>query len=467
MENILLIGYIFIGYALLYTSSKIIISLYSLYQVKLFYKKYNNVDLNTKDLDMPKVTIIAPAYNEGVLILDTSKTYLEQNYPNFEVIISSDGGTDDTLLQLIKYYDLYKVRLSSFKKSKNIKHEKIKKVFKSRKYSNLIVIDKVNGGKSDAQNAGISISSGEIITIIDADSILDTNALTKLVNILKNEKDVIGIGSPIGILNDNDIHDINNKNVTVPKTIWGKIQVLEYLRSFLLGRMGLQKIYGLALVSGAFGVYRKQIIEDIGGYSNGSLAEDMDVDCKIWRHIKDNDLKVKIKYIPEVFCWSEVPNNFKNLKSQRDRWSRGLTETIWKNKDLFLNPKKGLLGLFTFPYYVFFEWLTPIIEIIGLIIFPILILTGKFELSHLFYYTLIMYYVIGVITNLVTIYAETITNKYYNKKSLMKLSLLSLVEPIFYHWINSMLYVYGNVRLLFGIKGWGKMDRSGIKKSNV
>jgi len=469
MEYLSLLWWAFILYAISYTLSKIVISIYSIYQIRLHKKRYGNdtivITTNTTT-PLPKVSIIAPAYNEGVLILDTVDTYLNQDYPNFEVIVCSDGGTDGTLEQLIGFYNLYEVSISKFKLSTNIQHKPIKRIFKSMEFNNLIVIDKVNGGKSDAQNAGISISSGEIVTIIDSDSILVKSALSELTTVFINENNVIGLGSPIGILNDTNIEEINNKTITVPKSIWAKIQILEYARSFLLGRMGIQKIHGIALISGAFGLYRKSILEAVGGYSSGSLAEDMDIDCKVWRYIKDNKLDYIIRYVPSVFCWSEVPNDLKNIKSQRDRWSRGFTETIWKNRDLFMNYKKGLFGMFTFPYYVFFEWLTPIIEIIGLIVFIILYSIGRVEPFFL-HYTFLIYYIIGVLTNILVLYAEHITNGYYkSKNSLFKLGVVSLIEPLFYHWINSMIYVYGNIRLATGARGWGTLERRGLKKIN-
>lgn len=463
-------------YAVLYTSSKIILSLISLRQIKLYTNKYDHIATNDeveeycaenrkdKNRILPKVTIISPAYNEGILIKDTVHSFLNQSYPETEVIISSDGGTDGTLEIMIKEFGLYEVMDIEFDHSDKINHKPIKRYFKSTIYDNLIVLDKENGGKADAQNAGISISSGIISTIIDADSVLERNALYHLVSIFEREENVIGIGTPIGVLNDSNVGDDGVEDGTTPKSFWAKIQVLEYLRSFLLGRMAFQKYKGLAIASGAFGVYYKWVIEDVGGYSAGSLAEDMDIDCKIWRMIADKNLGVTIKYVPEVFCWSEVPDDIKNLKSQRDRWSRGLTETMWKNKDLFMNPKYGVLGLFSYPYYLFFEWLTPFLEISGFILLNLAFITGNMNWDMLLTLFLI-YWASGLFLNSLTIYAEMKTGGHYkNKKSLYKLIFMVIIEPLFYHWVNSAFYVWGNLRLLFGVKGWGVMDRKGLTK---
>ena len=279
---------------------------------------------------------------------------------------------------------------------------------------------------------------------------------------------MIGVGTPIGVVNDCNVGPDGVDDASVPKSFWAKIQVIEYLRSFMLGRMFAQRYRGLQIVSGAFGVYKKWIVEAVKGYTTGSLAEDMDIDAKIWRYIDTNNLKYRIRYIPEAFCWSEVPDTFKSLASQRDRWARGMTETIWKNKDLFFNPKFKMLGLFSFPYYVFFEWLTPFIEVIGLLFFVVGVAVGWFPFFIL-EYILLIYWVIGILMNIVALSVEAFTRGHYkNRGTLLRLSFFALLEPLFYHWVNSFIYVIGNLRLLFfRKKGWGQMERVGLKKVPV
>ena len=183
--------------------------------------------------------------------------------------------------------------------------------------------------------------------------------------------------------------------------------------------------------------------------------------------IYNKKLSFKIRYIPEVFCWSECPNDLKNLYSQRDRWSRGLTETMWKNKDLFANPKYGVLGLFAYPYYLLFEWLTPFIEVFGFIFINVSIINNSVDYYTLTYLFMI-YWTSGIFLNTLTLYAEKITRGHYKGiRSFNKLMIVVFLEPLFYHWINSAFYVFGNIRLLFGVRGWGKMDRTGFELDNV
>jgi biofilm PGA synthesis N-glycosyltransferase PgaC len=467
--------YVGIAYAILYTGSKVIFSIMSLLEIRIYFWKYDHIiedhelqaHLKRNKREMPMISIISPAYNEGVLIVDTVSSFLHQSYQNKEVIICSDGGTDGTLEKLIEHFELVEVA-DTFVHSPHIQHKPIRRYFRScnPQYAELLVIDKENGGKADAQNAGVAIAKGDIVTIVDADSILEKYALIHLADIFEREGRVIGVGTPIGVVNDCNVGPDGVEDASVPKSFWAKIQVIEYLRSFLLGRMFAQRYRGLQIVSGAFGVYKKWIIESVGGYSTGSLAEDMDIDGKIWRYIDHHKLKYRIRYIPEVFCWSEVPDTFRSLASQRDRWARGMTETIWKNRDLFFNPKFKMLGLFSYPYYVFFEWMTPFIELFGLLYFIIGASLGWFSFFIL-EYIFLTYWVIGIFLNICALSVEAITRGHYkNRITLVRLSIYAILEPLFYHWINSYLYVMGNLKmLLFRKKGWGKMERVGIKKT--
>jgi poly-beta-1,6-N-acetyl-D-glucosamine synthase len=467
--------YFGIVYAILYTASKLIFSIMSLLEIRIYFWRYDHIieehelkaHLEKNHHNMPLISIISPAYNEGVLILDTVHSFLNQSYKNKEVIVCSDGGTDGTLEKLIEHFELVETE-DNFVHSPHIQHKQIHRFFRSSNpdYKDLIVIDKENGGKADAQNAGVAIARGEIVTIIDADSILEKYALIHLADIFEREGRVIGVGTPIGVVNDCNIGPDGVDDASVPKSFWAKIQVIEYLRSFLLGRMFAQRYRGLQIVSGAFGVYKKWIVEAVGGYTTGSLAEDMDIDGKIWRYIDTQKLRYRIRYIPEAFCWSEVPNTFKSLASQRDRWARGMTETIWKNKDLFFNPRYKMLGLFSYPYYVFFEWLTPFIEITGILYFIIGASLGWFSFTILGYIFL-AYWIIGILLNVASLSVEAFTRGHYkNRKTLLRLSFYAVLEPLFYHWINSYLYVVGNLKLIFlRKKGWGKMERVGLHKS--
>ena len=462
-----ILGWIVVVYAIAYSASKLFFAVVSIIQIKLYTKFYPHI-ASEKDLEryaslnkheLPIITIVMPAFNEEPNIIDSVVSCLRQTYKYTEVIVVCDGGTDGTLEKLVDYFHLYEVE-DNFKHSPNISHEPVKRYLKSATYENLIVIDKENGGKADAQNSAISICSGEVLTLIDADSILESNSLVHLASIFERDSEIVGIGTPIGVVNDSIVGADGVVGATFPKSFWAKIQVLEYLRSFLLGRMAMQKFKGLMIVSGAFGVYQKWIIDAVGGYEKGSMAEDMDIDCKVWRFISDNNLKFKLKYIPEVFCWSQVPDDFGTLLTQRDRWARGLTQTIWKNRHIFFNRRYKSLGYFSYPYYVMFEWMTPFLEMLGIFVLPFATYHGAID-PKLILHVFIAYYVIGLVLNIVTITVEASTGGHYkNSLVLRKLVLVALIEPFFFHWVNSFLYVYGNIKMvILRQHGWGKMKR--------
>jgi poly-beta-1,6-N-acetyl-D-glucosamine synthase len=471
IEYFYLIG---ITYAGIYTSSKILFSLLSLVEIKRYFNKYDHV-IDEEELiahykrrkkEMPLITIVCPAYNESKLIIDSVNSFLNQTYKNKEIIICSDGSTDDTVEKLIEYFELEEVE-NTIPENPYITHKPIKRYLRSKHpaYKTLLVLDKINGGKADALNASIAAAKGEIITTIDADSILEKNALIHLDEIFEREPDVAAIGTPIGVVNDCNVGDDGVEDASVPNSFWAKIQVIEYLRSFLLGRMFAQRYHGVQIISGALGVYKKWMIESLGGFTVGSMAEDFDIDVKILKYIAENKLKLRIRYIPEVFCWTEVPNDFSVLQNQRDRWSRGMTEVVLRNKGLFLNFKYKIVGLFSFPYFVIFEWLTPFIEMVGLILLFGGILFGVFPFEALLF-ILMLYWIVGFVLNIIAIMVEAITKGHYkNQMTLVKLSLYAIIEPLFYHWVNSYMYVVGNFKLIFYKKTiWGKMERVGINK---
>lgn len=461
-----------ITYAIIYTLSKLAFSIISIIQIKIYTKKYSHI-ATEDDLrrhaeqnkhSPPLITIINPAYNEELTVIDSAKSFLNQTHPRTEVIIVNDGSSDQTLEKLIQEFDLYEAE-DNIEVSKKIVYERVRSYYKSHKNDNLMVIDKENGGKADALNAGIAIASGEVIATIDADSVLESNALLHITDIFEQDPKIVAIGTPIRILNDSNVGPDGVEDASFPKNFLAKNQVMEYLRNFLLGRMAIQKFRGLVLISGAFGVYQKWIIEAVEGFSKGSMAEDVDIVCKIWKFLDHNKLKFTIKYVPEVFCWTQVPETLRDLKSQRDRWARGLTTTLWKNKNLVFNPRYKMLGLFSYPYYVFFEWWTPFIELGSLILFFPAVIMGKMNftfLSHVF----LIYYGVACLINFMTIGVEAFTGGHYkSRSSLRKLLLIAFIEPIFYHWLNSFLYVMGNLKLIFvKNRGWCSLKR---KKFNL
>jgi cellulose synthase/poly-beta-1,6-N-acetylglucosamine synthase-like glycosyltransferase len=412
----------------------------------------------------PKISIIAPAFNESKTIIDNVRTLLSLYYNNFEVILVNDGSTDNTFEKIKEEYELTKV---NYYFDYHIPCERIRGVYKSKNpsYNRLIVIDKKNGGKADSLNAGINICQSSLFISIDADSIIETDSILKLVKPFLEEKDrkVIGAGGVIRIVNSCDVERGQIRQIHLPGQILPRLQVLEYTRAFLLGRMAWSRLDGLMLISGAMGIFDRETVIKGGGYSIKTVGEDMELVLRMRRRLAEEGVKYEVTYIPDPLCWTQVPSDVKSLYTQRTRWTRGLVESLWTHRKIFLNKIYGRLGLLGYPYWFFFEWLAPLIAFSGFIYSIYLVVTNS--INWPFYLLLFLFvYTFAVSLSIWAILFEEITyHKYKKKRDVLKLLVAALLEPFFYP-IHTYFAVRGNLEALRGKKGWGKVERKGFEK---
>lgn len=434
----------------------------------VFYKKKNSfVDYGyiLSSPLAPPISLIVPAYNEGKSIVQSVRSFMSLYYNDFEVIIVNDGSIDDSLQKLIQTYNLVKV---DFAVNEQIKlNTAIRGVYKSteKSYQKLVVVDKENGGKADALNAGINISHKNLIACIDADCIIEQMALVKMVKPFMEEKTkVIATGGVIRIANSCEIEDGKMITPRVPDKFLAAVQVTEYLRSFLMSRMAWSRLNGLLLISGALGLFDKKVMIAAGGYNTRIVGEDMEVLVRMRRYMQDQGLKYKVIYIPDPLCWTEAPSSISNLGRQRHRWTRGTAETLWIHRRLFFNPRYGLLGLLSHPYWFIFEFMAPIIEFLGIIFFVIMAILGyaNWEVFFKLLYTLYCFTVMISVFSIV--YEELTYRQYKNRSDVFKLLGTVLLEPIFYHPLTVIWAIQGNFGLFRGSKSWGKMVRSGFNE---
>ena len=417
----------------------------------------------------PSISIIAPAYNESLTIVENIRSLLSLHYVNYEVLIINDGSTDDSLKKIIKTYSLTKV---NYVIDKKLPTKGVKGVYKSTKpsFNKLLVIDKENGGKADALNLGLNISKNDLVASIDADCIMEPDALLKMVKpfLESEEEKLIAAGGVVRVANSCVIKDGKLIEVKIPEKFLAKYQVLEYMRSFLLGRMAWSRLNGLLIVSGAFGLFDRNILIASGGY-NKIIGEDLELVVRIRKYMQDTGKKYKVVYIPDPLCWTEVPENYKTLGSQRNRWTRGMIETLLIHKKLFFNSSYGILGIISYPYLFFYEWLAPIIEFLGILFFIFLISFGLIN-WELFLISLLALYTFAIMYSMFSILSEELTyRQYVNKRALFKLILIALLEPIFFHPYIMWSAIKGNFDFIFSRnKGWGKMTRTGfISKKTI
>jgi hypothetical protein len=385
-------------------------------------------------------------------------------YNNFEVVIVNDGSTDNTFDLMKDAYDLIRV---NYYFDYRIPCERIRGVYRSKNpsYNRLTIIDKNNGGKADSLNAGINICHSDLFVSIDADSIIEADSILKLVKPFLEEKDkkVIGTGGVIRIVNSCEIERGHIREIKIPSQILPRLQVLEYTRAFLLGRMAWSHLDGLMLISGAMGIFDREIVIKAGGYSVKTVGEDMELVLRMRRYMAENDKKYEVTYIPDPLCWTEVPSDLKSLRKQRTRWTRGLVESLRTHRKMFFNSSYGRLGLLGYPYWFFFEWMAPLIAFSGFIYTIYLI--ARDALNWPFYLLLFIFvYSFAVSLSTWAVLFEEITfHKYNRKRDVFKLIGVALIEPFFYP-VHTYFAIIGNLEALRGKKGWGSAERSGFDK---
>ena len=459
-ENLIII------YGLILAGFSIFLSIVGLTEIRKYLKRsrLDNPQALLSSPLTPKISLIVPMYNEGQTIIDSVRSLLSLQYNNYEVIVVNDGSTDESLRKMIEYFQLEPTYLE---RNYELPTKKVRCLYKAQKkvFSKITVIDKANGGKADALNAGLNHAEGRLVATMDADSIIAPNALLKMVKpFLQNDERVIATGSMVRIANSCTIEDGSLVKIQLPKGWLARFQALEYIRVFLLSRLGWSRLNGLLIISGAFGLFDREIVVKAGGYYTNTVGEDMELTVRMRRYMHDNDLPYKVIYIPDPLCWTEAPGNIAQLSRQRNRWARGTAETLVKHRKLLLNPKYKLMGWLSYPYWLCFEFLAPFVESIGLAYCLTLAILGHLDWTNFLFFLIIIYF-FSVLLSLIALVAEEFSyRKYQHTSDMAKLILTAMMEPIFYHPIILANAVKGNMDLLIGKKSWGDMQRRGFTK---
>jgi cellulose synthase/poly-beta-1,6-N-acetylglucosamine synthase-like glycosyltransferase len=419
---------------------------------------------------MPTISIIAPAFNEEETIIESANSLLNLKYPDYELIIVNDGSKDNTIQTLIKYFDLEKVDIIIDEKLKTMP---IRGIYRNKSMPKLTVVDKENGGKADSLNTGINISSKDYFCGIDADSLLEADALLKLTSLIVDEEvECPAMGGNVFPSNGCSVDKGMITNLQIPKNTVARLQSIEYIRAFMAGRVGWAYIDCLLIISGAFGLFKKDRIIEIGGYLTSSgkyhkdtVGEDMELVVRLSRHMIEKKRKFKINYAFNANCWTEVPESYNVLKRQRDRWHRGLIDILTFHRKIIGNPKYGKIGMIAFPYFFIFEMMGPIIEIQGYCMVVLAAILGLLSVKIamlLFIVTILM----GILISLSSLLMAEKETDYFTVKELSILILYSLVENFGPRQLISFWRVSGYLNSLKKPKGWGEMKRKGFKKAS-
>lgn len=408
-------------------------------------------------LSLP-VSILVPAYNEGPVIAPAVRSLLESQFSEFEVIVINDGSTDETLEVLEREFRLFE---SQRVPGPGRETQPVLRVFRSAAEPRLVVLDKQNGGKADSLNAGIRYSRYPLFCAIDADTVLDPGALARLVWEFQASEDTVAVGGIVRIANGCRVRDGRLVDVRMPRSLLEGFQVLEYLRAFLGGRIAWSRLGLLLIVSGAFGLFRKQAVIDAGSYDPEMVGEDAELILRLHIHRREQGRQARITFFPDPICWTEAPATWRVLARQRDRWQRGLAEMLWKHRKAMLNPRYGRVGLVAMPYYALFELLGPTLEAVGLLAIAIGLVSGLVSVPFAATVgALTIFY--GLALSLGSILLEERAfRRYPTWRCLGRLVALAVLENFGYRQALSLVRMRSWWTLARDA-GWGEMKRAGF-----
>ena len=404
------------------------------------------------------ISILAPAYNEEASIIESTEALLHLEFADYEIIVVNDGSKDKTLEKLIRHFKLKKIDRYI---PKSIETEPIKAVYGSHRYPNLFVVDKENGRKADALNAGINVSRKDLICAVDSDTLLEPTVLQQMLMAFVADPTTVAVGGVVRVANGCGFELGEVSEVKVPKSTIGRIQAVEYLRAFLFGRTGWDYFDSLLIISGAFGVFDRESVINVGGYLHDTVGEDMELVVRLHRHYRDKGEKYRVRFLPEPVCWTEVPESWSTLGKQRNRWQRGLADTLWRHRKMMFNPKYGRLGFLAMPFFLFVELLSPIIELAGYLILTVSFFMGviNIQFALLFLTAAIL---LGMILSVLSVLMEELTFRRYDRmRDVAILILYAFLENLGYRQIHAWWRFKGLIDFFKGNKSWGEMTRSG------
>ncbi|WEL20134.1 glycosyltransferase [Halorhabdus sp. BNX81] len=408
----------------------------------------------------PGIGIVVPAYNEEATIVESVRSMLSLNYPETEVVVVNDGSTDATLDRLREQFDLEAIDAEI---PFDIPAEEIHGVYRSTTDEKLLVVDKENGGKSDALNAGIWLTDMPLFCAVDADTIIDRDALLQIVTpFLKEPTTAVASGGVIRVANDCTVEDGIVTDVSLPKTGFPGLQVMEYLRAFYSGRLGLNRINGLILISGAFGLFQTEAVREIGGYRHDTITEDFDIVVRLHKHLTEQDREYTVDFVPEPVAWTEVPSSRRVLSRQRRRWYRGMMETVVTNRKMLFNRAYGRVGTLVMPFFVAAETLGPLIEGLGYVVLPVAWYFGALDVTFvLMFFLLTTGY--GVFLSWFGVFSEVWSfNRYDSPWQVLRLLWYGVLENFGYRQWKTIVAWRGLIEYVRGVDSWGVMERSGF-----
>ena len=415
------------------------------------------------DRAMPGVSIIMPAYNEENVITHTTVSALAQEYPHVEVIVVNDGSKDATLQVLIDHFDLELYDANP--PQGPIATEPVRGIYRSRREPRIVVVDKApSGAKADGANAGINLASHPWVVVMDADEFMERDTIARcMVEAARSPDEVLAIGGTLVPANDIVIDGPDILERHAPTNYWVGCQLIEYLTAFLVARPGLARLGAMPIVSGGFGLFRRDAVIAVDGYRHGHLGEDMDMCLRLQRREADRGAPYQVVQVPESLCWTEFPSTKEILRRQRIRWHRGLKSIISDHGSMVGRRRYGSVGSLGVGSLLLFEWIGPLLEAIGWVMLTGMLVAGWASpqgVATVFLATQLF----GMIS---TTLGVTMMTKYVRVFTTPREVLRLLGFAVAVNWGYRQLTLVWRIRsLLPGSTGWGEMPRDGFKSGS-
>lgn len=411
---------------------------------------------------LPPITILVPAYNESATIVTSVTAILTLEYRNYEVVVVNDGSRDDTMNRLRHAFDLYEIPRTY---PETIRTRPLRGVYRSRTRTRLLVLDKENGGKADSLNAAINASRFPLVIAVDADTLIEPDALLRLTRPFLMGRKIAAVGGTVRVANSCVVKDGRVVDAKVPRRFLPGIQVVEYLRAFLFGRVGWNRLGGNLIISGAFGLFRKEYLLAIGGYRTDSIVEDLDLVVRLHRHLRTAGIPYEMPFIPDPVAWTEVPETGRILGRQRERWHRGLVAAMWKYKTMLFNPRYGRVGLIAVPFYTFGEMLAPVVELLGYLITIAGFAFGLINLTFALLFLLVAWGYGMLLTIWAVVLEEVSFRRYQRNWDLLRLLVFAVFETFGYRQRTVWWRLKAFASVWRRRRGWGEMVRKGFAPS--
>jgi cellulose synthase/poly-beta-1,6-N-acetylglucosamine synthase-like glycosyltransferase len=449
----------FIGYFIALNGGYLALNLLSMASLDRYMRERGGNE-ETRYLGIePSVSLLAPAYNEEATIRSSVRSMLQLQYPDFELVVINDGSKDDTLRLLMEEFALVPnpepLRLT-------LPHAEVRGMYRSRTYANLRVIDKANGGKADALNAGINAARNALFCAVDADSILQRDSLLRVVQPFLDDERTVAAGGTVRIANGSRVRGGFLEAAGIPRNWLARFQIVEYLRAFLFGRLGWSPMNAVLIISGAFGLFDRTRVIEAGGYRHDTVGEDMELVVRLHRYHRERGIPYRIRYVPDPICWTEAPEDAGTLGRQRSRWQRGLSESLSRHTRWALGPKGGAAGWLAWPFMALFEWIGPVVELAGYVFMLFGFALGVVSPLAL---TVFLGVAIGmgIMLSVNGLLLEALSFRVYDRKrDILLLFAVAVIENFGYRQLNTLWRCRGLWQWATRRKQkWGVMKRSG------